>query len=293
MRARQPDHEGFVDRDGVAIYYEVYENDGPTLLFIAPTPITHSRFWKAQVPYLSRHFRVVTFDGRGNGRSGRPTDPAEHASDIVLGDIAAVVEESGIDEMVVIGHCHGSWWAVETTAVHLGRTRALIAIEPGVPLLGPSQPHWVETGNHWDEVLDDPTGWELNNRHAIITRHREWIEFFFGQQVVEPHSTKQYEDAVSWAMESTGDVLVAGEEGFEIGFPDASMVEQRCRTLGVPTLTIHGDLDICQRLERGMRFAEVTGGELVIIEGGGHLCLARDPVRVNLAIKDFVERVAA
>ena len=34
--------------------------------------IVPSRMWKAQVAYLSRHFRVVTFDGRGSGASGRP-----------------------------------------------------------------------------------------------------------------------------------------------------------------------------------------------------------------------------
>ena len=41
--------------------------------------IVASRIWKAQVPYLARHHRVVTFDGRGNGRSDRPTDPGAMA----------------------------------------------------------------------------------------------------------------------------------------------------------------------------------------------------------------------
>ena len=34
--------------------------------------IVHSQLLKATVPYLSQHFRVLTMDGRGNGRSDRP-----------------------------------------------------------------------------------------------------------------------------------------------------------------------------------------------------------------------------
>ncbi|HEY4606195.1 MAG TPA: glycosyltransferase, partial [Acidimicrobiia bacterium] len=162
--------------------------------------------------------------------------------------------------------------------------------EPGVPYLGISQPHWVETAPHWEEVLDNPTGWQLNNRHAITTQHRRWIEFFFGEQLVEPHSTKQYEDAVAWALESTGEVLAAGEEGFEIGLPDRETAMELYRSLDLPTLTIHGDRDICQHVDRGRAFAEITGGELVVLEGAGHLTPAREPVEVNLAIRQFVDK---
>ncbi len=74
MRAREPDTEGFVDRDGVKLGYEVF-GGGPLTLLLLPTwTIVHSRFWKAQVPYQSRHAQVVTFDGPGNGRSDRPLD---------------------------------------------------------------------------------------------------------------------------------------------------------------------------------------------------------------------------
>ncbi|MEX2652400.1 MAG: glycosyltransferase [Acidimicrobiia bacterium] len=130
----------------------------------------------------------------------------------------------------------------------------------------------------------------LNNRHAITTQHRRWIEFFFGEQLVEAHSTKQYEDAVAWALESTGEVLAAGEDGFEIDLPDRGAADAIYKSLTVPTLTIHGDQDICQHVDRGRAFAEITGGELVVIEGAGHLTPAREPVEVNRAIRDFVER---
>src|SRR3954464_15912760 len=71
-RARYPDESGYVERDGVRSYYEVYGSGEPTVLLLPTWSIIHSRHWKMQIPYLARHCRVVTFDGRGNGRSDRP-----------------------------------------------------------------------------------------------------------------------------------------------------------------------------------------------------------------------------
>jgi pimeloyl-ACP methyl ester carboxylesterase len=71
MRAKMPNEEGFVDRDGVSIHYGIY-GDGPqTIVFVPPWAITHARVYKAQVPYFSERYRCITFDGRGNGKSGQ------------------------------------------------------------------------------------------------------------------------------------------------------------------------------------------------------------------------------
>src|SRR5713101_2870941 len=77
-RARYPDESGFVEREGVRTYYEVYGDGEPTVLLLPTWSIVHSRHWKMQIPYLARHCRVVTFDGRGNGRSDRPSEPAAY-----------------------------------------------------------------------------------------------------------------------------------------------------------------------------------------------------------------------
>ena len=71
-RARYPDEDGYVERDGVRIFYELYGEGERTVLFLPTWSIVHSRHWKAQIPYFARHHRVLTFDGRGNGRSDRP-----------------------------------------------------------------------------------------------------------------------------------------------------------------------------------------------------------------------------
>ncbi len=64
MRARYPDAEGFVERDGVKIAYEVFGSGGPSLVFVPIDPLVHSRAWKAQVPYLTREYQVITVDPR-------------------------------------------------------------------------------------------------------------------------------------------------------------------------------------------------------------------------------------
>ncbi len=71
-RARYPDETGFAEREGVRLYWERYGDGAPTFLFLAPTPISQSRAWKAQIPYLARHHRVVVYDCRGNGEVRSP-----------------------------------------------------------------------------------------------------------------------------------------------------------------------------------------------------------------------------
>src|SRR5215207_5245244 len=75
MHARHADAEGYIEHLGVKIHYEVHGAGGPTLLLLPTWTIIHKRFWKMQVSYLARHYRVVTYDGPGNGRSDRPVTP--------------------------------------------------------------------------------------------------------------------------------------------------------------------------------------------------------------------------
>jgi pimeloyl-ACP methyl ester carboxylesterase len=74
MRARVPDREGTVVRHGVETAYEIFGDEHHASVLLLPAwSIVHSRLWKAQIPALARHYRVISFDGRGNGGSGRPS----------------------------------------------------------------------------------------------------------------------------------------------------------------------------------------------------------------------------
>jgi pimeloyl-ACP methyl ester carboxylesterase/predicted glycosyltransferase len=290
VRAALPEVVGTFDSDGVDIYFELYGEGEQTIMLIPPAPITHSRIYKAQIPYLARHSRVVTFDARGNGKSGRPKTPEEHSAALNRADMLAVLDASGTDRATLVAHCHANWWAVSFAAEHADRVDALVAIDPWIPYVGKSHQHWRDAAATFEEELEDSAGWQLFNRHVISNEHRRWVEFFFGAQLVEPYSTKQFEDAVGWALESTGDVLVAGEEGQDVDSPTKAEVEAICRGLEIPVLVIHGTEDPCPAVDKGIAFAELVGAELALINGAGHLTMAREPVTVNRAITKFLKK---
>jgi len=289
MRALEPSRTATVDCRDVAIHYEVYENSGPTILLIPPSPITHSRIYKAQVPFLARHYRVVTFDGRGNGKSGRPVGVSRHSREENVADIVAVLDASETERAIMVAHCHANWWAVDLAAAHPDRVVAMVAISPGVPYLGRPHRHWSEVASTWDSHLDDPSGWGLFNREVIVTDLERWVSFFFGSQLIEPHSTKQLEDAVSWALETTGEILADSEEAQDLDLPSREEVAAQVATLDKPILVIHGDGDVCQSADKGRGLADATSGEFHLMTGAGHLVAARDPVKVNRLIQQFVD----
>ena len=82
----------YVTRGGVRLFYQV-TGSGARDLFLLPQCqlVTYSRQWKHQIPYLSRYFRVVTMDPRGNGRSDRPA--TGYDLDTRYGDLLAVLDE--------------------------------------------------------------------------------------------------------------------------------------------------------------------------------------------------------
>ena len=64
-----------------------------------------------------------------------------------------------------------------------------------------------------------------------------------------------------------------------------------CASIRCPVLVIHGTDDRDRRRCAAQIAAEATGGDLLLVEGGGHCPQARDPIRVNRAMMEFVERV--
>ena len=290
MRARTPDIDGTAERDGVRLAYEVFGADhDPTVLLLPTWSIIPSRFWKAQVPYLARHYRVVTFDGRGCGRSDRPEGAAAYADSQFADDAAAVLDATGTERAVVVGLSCGASCGVHLAADHPERVTALVAIGPacGFPVADPDREQYV-----WDAELDTTEGWaKYNRRYWLEGDYDDFLRFFFGRMFTEPHSTKQIEDCVGWGHEIDPATL-ADTTAARLGCDGVTCepAEAVCARVRCPVVVVHGNDDRIRPHAVGERLAELTGGSLVTVEGGGHGPHARDPVLVNRLIRDVVER---
>jgi pimeloyl-ACP methyl ester carboxylesterase len=288
-RARYPDETGYATRDGVRTFWERYGDGGPTVLVLPPWSVIHSRCWKAQIPYLCRHFRVVAFDGRGNGRSDRPADRHAYAEDEYAADALAVLDETGTDRAVLVSLSMGAQRALILMSEHPERVAGAVFISP-TSRLSPRAPEREVAAAAFEDERDDYEGWWKYNAAYWRRDYRGFLEFFFSQVFSEPHSTKQIEDCVGWGLDTDPETLIATEHG-------PGLTPERARALATglsqPILVIHGDEDCILPHAAGAELARLSGGTLVTLAGSGHCPQARDPVAVNLLIRDFVHSLEA
>jgi pimeloyl-ACP methyl ester carboxylesterase/predicted glycosyltransferase len=288
-RAVYPDTEGFVERDGQRLFYETYGDGEETLLLLPTWSLVHSRHWKMQIPYFARHFRVLTMDGLGNGRSDRCRDPQRYAMAEFARDCMAVMDATGTDRAVMASLSTGAQYLLE-----LGRQAADRVA--GAVFIGPLFPY---TPSH-QSILLSPRMKSAFQRRAPVYRwwgrmnavhwredYSEFAEWFISRCFSEPHSTKGIEDGVGWALDTDPETLIA--TGMAEFHHDRGTLRELAEGLECPVLVISGTRDKITPPRDGRALARLAKGQLEVIQGGGHFPHARKPVQVNLAMRDFSE----
>lgn len=283
-RARYPDVDGYVERDGVRIFYEVYGAGDPTIMLLPTWELVHSRAWKLQIPFLARHGRVVTFDRRGNGRSDRPAEVHAYDRRETAADAIAVLDAAQVESALVVSWC-GAGDDLIMAVDHPERVAGLVLIAPD--LLLADDPADLEGLYRFDEAVAATEGWAGRwNRLSWLRDWRGFLEFFFAETFTEAHSSKQIEDAVGWGLQTDAETVL---RGLDASWPNAReealvLLEQiRC-----PTLVVQGSDDAVVGAARGAAVADaIPGARLFTVEGGGHAPQLRDPVATNLLIREF------
>jgi pimeloyl-ACP methyl ester carboxylesterase/predicted glycosyltransferase len=294
-RARYPDETGYTERDGVKVFWESYGTGEPTVLFLPTWTLIHSRHWKAQIPYFARHFRVVTFDPRGNGRSDRPTHPGAYDESEFAADALDVMDACGVDEAVCVTLSTAAQRGLILATEHPERVAGMVFIGPYFPVSRLRSLH--------HRLLRHPRLLPFASRPPLTTRgwakvnphywanggYADFVQWWAEKMLPEPHSTKPIEDAMAWSHDTDGPTLALtapAKMATALKRRDQVALAEQVRC---PVLVVHGTKDTITPYPDGKALAAATGGRLETVENAGHLPHARKPVQVNLALREFVE----
>jgi pimeloyl-ACP methyl ester carboxylesterase/predicted glycosyltransferase len=290
MRAATPVVHGTVLSDGANIAYEVYgPPDAPTVLLTQTWQIVHSRHWKLMIPYLSRHYRVVTYDPVGNGESDRVFDRERYGDRSHMNDALAVLDATDTSTATAVGLSRGGGIATMLGAFHPDRINGVVAIAPSHSWVVEHPGRDAIYANMFEHV-ENPQGWEKYNVHYWRENWSDFVEFFFTECCSDPHSTKLWDDNTAWAMETEGGLIALGREGSaQIGRAD---IDAAVMAMTMPVLIIHGTEDHVISYESAYELQKrIPHAELITLEGAGHLPTGRHPVKINHAIKSFLDTI--
>jgi len=270
----QPVRERVVERGGVKLHAVQWGGSGPWLAFAQPFQIVHSQLLKATVPYLSQHCRVLTMDGRGNGRSDRPRGQDAYSLDHFHADFVAVLDAFEIERAALVGLSAAAMIVLRVAAEQPERVS-----------------HLIVAGGFADSLVrTDAMARHMQMETDLLAR--DWpgyVDFFMACIFSEPHSTKPYEDGVHYGWATDRDVIQWVRQAW-LG----QDLRDHARRVACPTLVIHGDDDRRVPYVKGREIHElVPGAKLLTIGGGGHVTAVRDPVAFNRAVRDFVAGVPA
>ena len=101
-----PLQEGFVDANGVMIYYKIFGRGEPLMIVHGGPGASHDYFLPYLLP-LAWHNKLIFIDERGSGRSQKLEDPSGYTIENMVEDVEAVRQALGLGKISLLGHSYG------------------------------------------------------------------------------------------------------------------------------------------------------------------------------------------
>jgi pimeloyl-ACP methyl ester carboxylesterase len=244
--------------NGIEIGYDI-TGAGPPVLFTHGYQASR-RMWEAQREALKSRYTAITWDLRGHGESGTPDDPALYSHELMLGDMAALLDKAGADEAVLVGHSLGGFASLRFYLDHPDRVRALVLFGSGPGYRD------AEARGKWNDMAD---------RFAKSVEER-------GLDILKKASAE-----VSGATHRSATALAHASRGM-LAQQD-SRVMDAITGIDVPTLVMIGSEDKPFMGSSEYMAKKIPGARLAVIDGAGHAASIEKPDAFNDALLAFLD----
>jgi 3-oxoadipate enol-lactonase len=246
---------------GVNLHYRAQGPAGAPWLVLFNGLLSDATMWAGVLPGLTRRFRVLTFDGRGQGPSDAPDD-GPYTPELLARDAWELLEALGVRDPWLAGLSNGSAVALSLLADHPGDF-------PGAVLTSATArtdftmrlrlEHWIHClelggpGLQFDAVA--PYLWGdrfLEARHQVLKAYHEAKGPGSGKPF---HGLRhQIEGALQWDMRS------------------------RLKDIPVPVLCLAGAEDLLTPPWKCLEVAQgLPGSRFEVVPGVGHALPVEDP----------------
>ncbi len=248
-----------ISSDGVPIAYRV-EGEGETALVFVHGWSCDSGYWKKQVPYFSKKYTVVTIDLAGHGESGFERE--SWSTEGFGADVAAVVDELGLEKTILIGHSMGGPVALEAARLLGGKVLGIVGVDT-FQKLGVKAPAEIAE-NFVKPFGTDFSGYTVN----------------FVRSMFPPDADSELVAWVAGDMSSAPPAIGIEVMKANLAYDPAPALEE----IHVPIYGINGSLFPVD-IETGKRYAEF---DVRIMEGLGHFPMLEDPEGFNGILSEIV-----
>ena len=250
-----------LDRDGVAIHYEVH-GKGPALLLSHGYSAT-CRMWDGQIAAFGDRYRVIVWDMRGHGQSASPADADAYSAALTVADMAAILDAVGERQAIVAGLSLGGYMSLAFHLRHPARTRALMLFDTGPGFRNDqAREAWNARARSRADELDQRGFAALGKSDEVqMSRHRTPA----GLAGAARGMLTQQDDAVIRSLE----------------------------TIRVPTLVLVGANDTNFLAAADYMAAKVPGARKVVIADAGHAANLHQPALFNSAVDAFFNDLSA
>jgi len=260
----------------IEIYYEVHGNGFPLVLISGASQ--SSETWGAEIMELSKHYRVVTFDNRGTGRSSAPE--GDYSIKTMGDDVAGLLDSLRISKAHILGPSMGSMVAQELAINHPKKVNGLILVgtTPGGSVYD-SIPGQREAHEKLRWMFAPPPDMPPEVLLEEIMRLCYTKEFF----------DKNKASIMAVKPPKYPTPLSTIEKQFNAVFKFDTY--DRLKTISSRTLVIHGEDDrICMPEGARMLAKQIPNAELKMFKQAGHGVLEEKWQEVKPAILDFLKR---
>jgi non-heme chloroperoxidase len=262
---------------GVALHVRECGNpDGPAIVFIHGWSQC-DRCWDRQLEgQLAASFRIVTFDIRGHGMSGMPSDPASYTDGrLWADDLAAVINGAGLERPVVVAWSYGGFIVADYVREHGDGALGGVVLAGSALHLKPTTFEDLGPG-----LLENAQAMCLPDLGANIAATRRFLRAC----TVNPLDADLWEAALCWNMVVPAEIrgaLIARE----IDSDDV------LAALSVPVLVIHGLEDPIVLPSMARHVIERCPTAVASwYEGIGHMPFVEAQERFDQELMAFVDR---